>query len=106
MTAATVRPPRWQAPPVAGWEWHICADDGWAHLYFGAQLRGEERERNPLVRPWCEVSQRFPLDHARHSVSENKVIPQPGRICPGCAAQNEHRRVELPCQRGGARVRG
>ncbi|RSM35069.1 hypothetical protein DMA12_45655 [Amycolatopsis balhimycina DSM 5908] len=107
MTALAVRPSgRRTPPPVAGWEWHECSDDGWAHLYFGVQLRGDNSARDPLVRPWCETLQRFPLDHARQSVSESKVIPKPGRTCPGCASQNEHRRVELPCpqqRRSGSR---
>ncbi|WP_410644625.1 hypothetical protein [Amycolatopsis sp. lyj-346] len=90
------RPQRMQDPPVLGWEWHECADDGWAHLYDGAQLRGDGSERVPLVRPWCETLQRFPLDHARSTVSRDKIIPVPGRTCPGCASQNEHRRIEVP----------
>jgi hypothetical protein len=84
-------------PPVeGGWEWHECSDDQWAHLYHVAQLRGDGCDRATLVRPWCETLQVFPLDHSRTGVSRNKVIPQPGRTCPGCASQNEHRRVEVP----------
>lgn len=84
-------------PPVADWwEWHECADDGWSHLYHRAQLRGEGSDRIELVRPWCETLQRFPLDHSRESISRRKVIPTPGLVCPCCASQNEHRRVEVP----------
>jgi hypothetical protein len=99
VTALDDRPMTRTPPPVEGWEWHECTDDGWAHLYDPRNLRGDGSDRLMLVRPWCETLQRFPLDHGRTSVSPQKVIPKPGRVCPTCASQNEHRRIEVPSAR-------
>ena len=105
MTALDDRPPTHHKPRVPaagdGWEWHeFTGGDGWAHLYLGSELRGERSQRLVLVRPWCEMRQRFPLDHDRFSVSRQKVIPKPGTTCSLCADQNADRRVAVPCPRG------
>jgi hypothetical protein len=103
VTALDNRPPTHceSRGPADGWEWHeFTGGDGCAHLYLRSELRGERSHRFPLVRPWCERRQRFPLDHDRFSVSKQKVIPKPGATCPLCADQHADRRIDLPYSRG------
>jgi hypothetical protein len=68
---------------AAAYEWHAFMD-GLAHLYPTDQIHGEWP---PLLLPWCEEDQRFPLRHDRGSVTPHAVLPIPGRICGRC----EHR---------------
>ncbi|WP_410619398.1 hypothetical protein [Amycolatopsis sp. cmx-8-4] len=73
------------------WEWHeFTGGDGWAHLYLHSELTNT---RLSMLLPWCLINDRFPLEHDRPSISRSRVIPKPGRSCPVCASQNEHRRI-------------
>ena len=90
MTALDDRPSWIPRPRQDWWEWHEFAADGWAHLYHHSEIANP---RLVMLLPWCLVDVRFPLEHDRPSVSPQRVIPKPGRACPVCAAQNEHRQV-------------
>jgi hypothetical protein len=95
VTALEDRPVRHAAGPRRDfWEWHEFTEgDGWAHLYLHSEMANP---RLVLLLPWCLINDPFPLEHDRPSVSRGRVIPKPGRICPVCASQNEHRRIEVP----------
>lgn len=76
------------------WEWHeFTGGDGWAHLYLHSEIANP---RLIMLLPWCLTDVRFLLEHDRPSISRHRVIPKPGRVCPVCASQNEHRRIGVP----------
>lgn len=99
MTALDDRP-RWLAKRVfvsraAAYEWHAFID-GLAHSYLTVQV---DNDWPPLLTPWCEETQAYPLKHDRASVTQHRVRPTPDRICAGCihrvrAANQEARRGE------------
>ncbi|RJQ89684.1 hypothetical protein [Amycolatopsis panacis] len=65
---------------AAEYEWHDFVDRQ-SHLYRTVQIRGEW---TPLLLPWCEEDQRYPLRHDRESVTDRVVRPVPGRTCEVC----------------------
>jgi hypothetical protein len=82
VTALDDRPPTWALPSKTNrWEWHEFEADGWAHLYRVAELDNLPLE---LLRPWCLLGERYPLEHDRPSIKPDIVIPQRGRTCPAC----------------------
>jgi hypothetical protein len=102
MTALDDRPPtRRSVPPVDRWEWHTFDADGWAHLYRVAELVDSRLE---LLRPWCLLGDRYPLEHDRPSITPRPVlVPQRGRTCPACAG---HVWARVPHPRPGTPVAG
>jgi hypothetical protein len=95
MTTLDDRPLTHTARPRGDfWEWHeFIGGDGWAHLYLHSEMANP---RLVMLLPWCLVNDRFPLEHDRPSISRHRLIPKPGRMCPVCGSQNEHRRIEVP----------
>ncbi len=84
MTALDERPPTQRRPaPGPRWQWHVFNADGWAHLYRVSELANPRLE---LLRPWCLLRARFPLEHDRPSIDPRPVLPQRGRTCQACAA--------------------
>jgi len=101
MTALADRPLEHASPPAsARWEWHLFDADDLAHLYRVAELRNT---RLSLLRPWCALRDRYPLDHDRPSIDPRTVIPRRDGICPKCAA---HVSATVPHPRTGTPVAG
>jgi hypothetical protein len=65
---------------AAAYEWHAFID-GLAHSYLTAQLKSD---CPPLLTPWCEEAQAYPLKHDRESTTPHRVRPIPGLICQDC----------------------
>lgn len=102
MTALDDRPPvRYDASRADHWEWRQFEADGWAHLYRVAELRNPRLE---LLRPWCLLGQRFPLEHDRASIGLRPMLNRRrGCICPACAA---HEWATIPHPRHGTLLVG
>lgn len=101
MTALVDRPVGCALPPDrVRWKWHLFEADELVHLYRVAELRNS---RLYLLRPWCVLDDRYPLDHDRPSIDLRNVIPRRGGTCPKCAA---HTSVVIPHPRTGTPVAG
>ena len=102
MTTLDDRPPARILPPTRNrWEWHLFEADGWAHLYRVTELTNP---RLDLLRPWCLLGDRYPLEHDRPSIDPRPLlIRRPTSTCPACAA---HVWATIPHPRPGTPVTG
>jgi hypothetical protein len=104
MMALDDRPTTLKVPSQLNrWEWRLFEADGWVHLYRVADLANSRLE---LLRPWCLLGARFPLEHERSSIDTHPLLVLRytcSGVCPACSA---HRWAVLPHPRFGTLVVG